>query len=635
MSRMEVVAINGIPFESFNLAHTNQTLNGSYHIRDVATHSIEVYGRVNGYRLIEEQQNTLMVSFSRTILLGSQQFASYDACGGSSLQTTGDQILATATVYASVRVMRSLTAKGLVNNRNISCTIRKNDTNSIINSPLWMQHLQTESLHTDHLISGKDFAGWHRMLMKYAEAYIEQIVPASWTIRRANITQKLLGSTRINNLDSTDLNGTLNANRVKIQDKRVALRNAYKQMCYEIRDLIDNRLGSSCSFQYLTFQSSIIEPEGAAIDSIYVFNHLEDFFVLYSVDCWSRLLKWAPLTMTLAEVTTIPSGSVRWTHTVDAEQTVYLISHRIGQKTCPGDPELAIWIFNGRTVAIARLFEMEITDFQMGSQVGYFYAIEKNIVREFFAPTALVTKEWRLNEHLLRFVPNAVNLGLAFYSEQNVYVIASKKRMSHTGTDIVMGGQSFESDTIGDASKQWTEQITLVDGSRIFQFKNRILPLQNSEELIILTPYLDTGYRKMRKFIVTTKRMEDQDAILIYNDIFGVQPVQIIPCSSPTSLTGFNLRSQMFLMFLEKSSRIKIYMYRGISGFEEYMVVNLNKPAQLLAATTLPRLQTAAHPFLILVMDNEVQLLRANTIRQCSNESVHCEVKPDVEVGDP
>lgn len=115
------------------------------------------------------------------------------------------------------------------------------------------------------------------------------------------------------------------------------------------------------------------------------------------------------------------------------------------------------------------------------------------------------------------------------------------------------------------------------------------------------------------------------DIISIYEDLYGSRPFQIISCSSPSSLTSWNMDQETLLIFLENRVTVQIFVFRGMMGFVHYLQVNMPSQVDYLRTALLPWAPCGClSHFLVVTSKKYVRFLKAETVGNCFSEIIEC-----------
>uniref|UniRef100_A0A1B0CMF7 Uncharacterized protein n=2 Tax=Lutzomyia longipalpis TaxID=7200 RepID=A0A1B0CMF7_LUTLO len=398
---IESDSLNGIPMSKFITLHTEQEIEETLVVPDVLVNQpISVDGFVNGVKLPEERENTLMIF--------------------------GDQTVETSVSFQQARILNSLITTGLVNNQNIR-NVALLSSDLMIKAPVSFDYLEVENVFTEHLISGINFTKWHDSVL-WRSGKDNQTVTGQWVFKNCHIEEALDGRGTINKIDFVHMMTHLKGNPRKLAEKLEHTEKLYVELC---RKIMNERRGRHdiCFFRYFEPHYSIWE-KGEKITSHRFYENNGQSFFIYSAGCHSRLHQWDPTEKRFNLLGTINTGQIdEWIHVEDALGDAHLVANGPANPKC-NESGSAVWKWTG-----ANLVRVTHMDQRFKSLIGnalrpgHFYAIDSgNVVTEYDL-RGKSGEKWKpsLGATSLKFIPQEVNLGLAVTDGKRIKVIQDKQ----------------------------------------------------------------------------------------------------------------------------------------------------------------------------------------------------------------
>ncbi|GAB0091527.1 female sterile (1) nasrat [Sergentomyia squamirostris] len=416
--------LNGIPMSKFITLHTEQEIEDIMVMPDVLVNQpIKVDGFVNGVKLPEEHDNTLMVH--------------------------GDQIIETSTSFQQVRVLNSLTTTGLVNEQNIRNVARLN-SDIVITAPVSFDHLQVDKVYSEHHISGINFTDWQNSAL-WKKRKDLQIIGGEWQLKNCIIEDSLEGNGSINEIDFVHMMSHFQGNRQKLLEKVDQTEKLYGEFCQKINSLLHESRHDICFFRYFERHSSIWEKGEKITSHLFYENNGEHFFI-YSAGCLSKLHRWDWREKIFTLVATINAGQVdEWIHVDDVLGNAHLVANGSPNPKC-NESGSFIWKWNGSGLFKFNQLDQYYYDLLGNRQrPGYFYAIDQdNVVRELDLKGHSGDMWNTTLQSPLKFIPQEVNLGLAVTDGKRIKVIeqrqARRRKRFPRNTDTTLDSISIQED---------------------------------------------------------------------------------------------------------------------------------------------------------------------------------------------
>lgn len=303
--------------------------------------------------------------------------------------------------------MNKLTIEGFVDGINMSLVIPMNGQDIYIESPMSFLNLRAQDFSTKHLINGVDFNTWFSDALKYRDTQL-QVIKGYWQVNQLTVKESILGDDYINGRSLKRLLGAYESNRQFLQQYESELQLAYWKMCSRVKEYFSSPLRVGCSFKHL---EQVIEMGFPGVSSILVFRHLEDYYMILSSGCSSRLLVWDATVF--HEVDIIHTGNViKWTYVPSNSHQMHLVALN-GADFCPNAPVNGIWVANGqkKLILAKQLTPTIVSDVQVSPQKrNAFYVIIESRILEFNVPQLQVTNEWILPSgptNSFKFLPSA------------------------------------------------------------------------------------------------------------------------------------------------------------------------------------------------------------------------------------
>ncbi|XP_059619593.1 uncharacterized protein LOC132263698 isoform X2 [Phlebotomus argentipes] len=425
---IETGFLNGIPMSKYITLHTEQEIEDTLVVADVEVNQpISVDGFVNGVKLPEEHENTLM--------------------------TYGDQTVETSASFQLARVLNSLTTSGEVNNQNIrSVALLSSDL--IITTPVSFDHLQVEDMFTEHIISGINFTNWHDNVLWRRKA-TNQTVSGRWVFKKCHIEESLEGDGAINQIDFANMMN-FTGNWEKLAEKVKYTEKLNAELCRKVNSLLSRSRHDICFFRYFELHDSIWEKGEEISSHLFYENNGQSYFI-YSAGCRSKLYQWLSGEKRFALLTTINTGQIiEWIHVEDDIGNAHLVASSLANDKC-SESGSAVWKWNGFN--LIKLTQMDQTFHSIqknGLRPGHFYAIdEENDVTEFDLRGESGEKWKKPLSAAMKFIPQEINLGLAVTDGKHIKVIRRNSRRRRRRMSRAVDMSLEDDETLVNLLKQY------------------------------------------------------------------------------------------------------------------------------------------------------------------------------------
>lgn len=303
-------------------------------------------------------------------------------------------------------MINELIVEGFVNGENFSHIIYLDGQNININSPITFLHLQTKDVSTTHTIDGLTFDEWHKDSLKYSDDY-PQVVNGYWHVNRLTVKDSISGEDHINGRNIKSLIAAYESHRPQIEQYESEMQFSYWKMCTQVKEYFSSPLRVGCSFKHLT---EAMQLDVAGIQSMLVFRHLDQYYMIFSTGCSSHLLLWN--STSFQEIEAISSGNVmEWMYVPSSSPLMHLVSRNA--KPCPNVYANSLWVWNSqkRLVVVKQLSPNRLDDVMVHPMKrNYFYTIGDDKVREHKVPSNEITMEWVIPSstgQVQQFLPSA------------------------------------------------------------------------------------------------------------------------------------------------------------------------------------------------------------------------------------
>ncbi|XP_055310856.1 uncharacterized protein LOC129573788 isoform X1 [Sitodiplosis mosellana] len=197
----------------------------------------------------------------------------------------------------------------------------------------------------------------------------------------------------------------------------------------------------------------------------------------------------------------------------------------------------------------------------------------------------------------------------------------------HGNADMFPSISSFRSAKDDEAPKPESEKTKQFE-TTVVSIPNHSLPSHHNGEIIAIR-FGPSAQLLIAVSSITEHTIKgDHDRIQIFEDVVNGRLFQTISCYKPRSLLTFNINMETILAFIQDESEIKTYIFRGAHGFVEFTSFTMPSPIRQMIhneIVTHPTQFVCPEHFLILVMENKVEFMRAVTIGDCKiNEKLNC-----------
>jgi len=554
-SDLKLLNINAVDLGKVITLHTQQDIPADLKILGAAVqHNLNVDGRVNGYNLQSEYDNTLMIEGTQ-VVTGTKRF------------------------LKGFSARSNVLTRSYISGRNISNSVTLKDDETV-NGPLKFSNMVIDQdLRVSGLISSLDVQKWNdRALLKMAP--VSQVVTGSYDIKgKIRCMQSIGGNGLLAGESVLRLTELASKKRSLTRIMQEEIKVEWSQMCHDTDALLEKARAQPFLFRQLEVVQSIVSIQPIA--SMHAFEALNAQFlaVSYSNNCSGAMYRWSreKTAWELIDGAVQNIGSVeKWVSLKTAGST-YLVTSSAAIQNCSYQGG-NIWQMESdhrpRNVHSMDAWQ----DAEIDESTGYVHLLRKSGVDKLLLKDGVASQvtSWPLSEtgaHS-KFIPRSAGIGLSISVGDNVTVL-EKPEETFTNSMVPRSSNYLRARNIGNLVT-----MKIADG---------------------------------RKLVVVTA--EGADLLVVYEDFVTGKPLASVKVRGAHSLCVLELTApgrngQTLLAFIENERHLRVVEYKGVEGFVDVTRAKLPFAVKEMIPVRLDaRAFVNQRHFLLLRSDHQVLLL--------------------------
>ncbi|KAK5643724.1 hypothetical protein RI129_007569 [Pyrocoelia pectoralis] len=581
--------INDLDLKSLIPLRTDQYINQSLQFLEITPfHNISVQNQVNGYGLLDEYHNSILMDHYL------HEVASDTAFDG------------------NVLVRNNLQIVGLVDGKNLSKVVTTNTEQKLTANYEFHNEITIRgNLEVAGWINDIDVKEWNVRSVKTNHEF-EQVISDNWTLSDSMVfSENVFGDALLQGIDVVQLADTVEKKRLMKVSAENGIVDDYKNICKDVNIMMKAAETQIYLFKYFEHLQNF--KFSSEIENVHHFEANDKDYILITnkSSCTSELLAW--FKTEFSKISIIRTGTISQMISVRSDNLLFFVSRSSEfLKDCKYFGT-NIWKFDHQ--GLVPFYKLENYKLLEESLIpGTFYALSDDFVVEYHLHMkeedhVKIHRKWRISNDNWRFVPKGSGLGLCLSNgykllKLNRYDLIEESEYGY-GTDVFLRGHVVEEYT-------------------------KFIPPRNEGDITIMN--VGIGNYKRSLVAVTshdkTSVKGKFDFVKIYEDIVTGKLFHKVPTYKPSSLLSleFGNNGETLLIFLEDQKLIQVYEYKGIEGCKHKTTIKV--PGTKLFSMTVPTEKKHTRNRIVgIVNGHDLTLLNAvMTGNQISIEHPHCKL---------
>ncbi|CAG9819512.1 unnamed protein product [Phaedon cochleariae] len=566
---------------------SNQTIDYLEFGEVTSVHDINVGNFVNGFKLPEEFENTIMADLDQEIF--------------------GNIIL------KNNIVIRGNLTTATINSKNASKIVTTHTDQNLTASYNFNAKCTLDSgLEVLGSISGINMTAWANESLKIVSNK-PQNVDKDWHIsENLTFTDDVFSDSLINGLNLSLISEEVNLRRNYKYTYESAVIDDYNNLCTDVTYLYEKAKTQIYKFKYFEDLQELSFAKD--LKYVFYFAHENSSYLLVNEDCLSHLLEFNGTKFNKISKGQ-PTGLIEQVVAVWDDNDLYLVIRGPSeeQKCTKKTKSLTgtvMWKFENTSLQFVNTLENQEL-LQESLVPGTFYGISKEEVIEFKILknfSARKYRKWIIQEDNAAFMPRGLKTGLSLRTgEKIVYLDRTEPVIENDMNDIDV--ESIIRGTVDKAN-------------------NHFIPGRNGGDIAVL----NVGMKNTRKSLLAVATHEETiikgrlDLIKIYEDVRHGELFDKVPTYKPSSLLSIEFdQGETLLAFIENKRTLRIFEYKGIEGFKHRTSVKL--PGSQIFQMTLP-IRSYLNPRKVIgiINKNKIRLIQAVMDGNKIRDDMKCEL---------
>ncbi|VEN49229.1 unnamed protein product [Callosobruchus maculatus] len=558
--------INNISTKNIVPLKSNQSIDELHFVEAHIIRDITAVDTVNGVNLSEEFKNTFLVD--------------------------GDQAIESMVFENNVLIRKNLNTPLLNNKPTARIVTTDSDQELTANYDFKTKVTAQRDLKVHGLLNEINTTKWKDNLLKVSGANRQQINRAFDVARNVTFQDDVDGDGLVAGLDLVELAEKIDEIKKNKFEVDRGVIDDYNNICTDIKYLSGMTESQIYKFKYFEEWHEMIFNH--SVRHTFYFEYNNNQYLLVNEDnCQSHILVFR--SFAFFPVTTAETGDISQTIAVrNGNKALYLVTNNkeSGKSgRCPNDATSA-WEFEEGKLELMFKMDEGIVLLQDSLITNTFYGLSRDGVTEFVIRPSLKSyrpiRRWIFFSENATFLPRGMQTGLSLYTEKKIIHLNRTNSVEEISDDddlqTVLRGSLRETPNMFISKQASGTMITTTVGTR-----------GSSETLLVVTERDDRG----------------TDFINVFSNPVEGNLIQRIPAYKPSSILSLDFgQRQTLLVFLEDETKIQVYEYKGIEGFQWKNSAEVSG-SQLFLMSIPIHSQAKTTKVIGVVEDNKIKLIQS------------------------